>query len=37
MSLAVLRDDLEQDRYPAHAPVRLTVPDREFEARMWRA
>jgi hypothetical protein len=36
LSLVVLKDGLEQDRYPAHAALRLSAPDRDFEARVWR-
>ncbi len=36
MSLVVVDDGLEIERYPRHHPVVLTVPDQDFEARMWR-
>jgi alpha-amylase/alpha-mannosidase (GH57 family) len=36
MSVVVMEDGLEVERYPRHHPVVLTVPDQDFEARMWR-
>jgi alpha-amylase/alpha-mannosidase (GH57 family) len=36
MSLAILKNGLELERYPRHAPLVLTRPDRDFETRLWR-
>jgi len=36
MSLVVTHNGLEIERYPRHHPIVLTVPDRDFEARMWK-
>ena len=36
LGLVLTEDGLEIDRYPRHHAVALTVPDRNFEARMWR-
>jgi hypothetical protein len=36
MSLIVTHNGLEIERYPRHHPLVLTVPDRDFEARMWK-
>ena len=36
LSLAILKDGAEVDRYPRHQPVGLTVPDANFEATTWR-
>ncbi|MEW6542968.1 MAG: glycoside hydrolase family 57 protein [Nitrospirota bacterium] len=36
MSLAVTEGGLEIDRYPRHLPLVLTVPDRDYEATLWR-
>ncbi len=36
MSVIVMQDGLEVERYPRQHPVALTVPDQDFEARMWR-
>ncbi|MGH7166834.1 MAG: hypothetical protein ACREIS_15050, partial [Nitrospiraceae bacterium] len=36
MSVVVMEDGLEVERYPRHHPVLFTVPDQDFEARMWR-
>lgn len=36
MSVVVVEDGLEVERYPRHHPLVLTVPDQDFEARMWR-
>jgi hypothetical protein len=36
MSLIVTHNGLEIERYPRHYPLILTVPDRDFETRMWK-
>jgi alpha-amylase/alpha-mannosidase (GH57 family) len=36
MSVVVTQNGLEVERYPRHRPLTLTVPDRDFEARMWK-
>lgn len=36
LSLVLTEDGLEIERYPRHHALALTVPDRNFEARMWR-
>jgi alpha-amylase/alpha-mannosidase (GH57 family) len=36
VSLILSQEELEIERYPRHHAVSLTVPDRNFEARMWR-
>jgi hypothetical protein len=36
LHLTVTDHDLEVERYPRHQPVMLTVPDRNFDAVMWR-
>lgn len=36
MSLAATHDGFEIERYPRHHPLALTVPDRDFEAMMWK-
>lgn len=36
MSLVVTQGGLEIDRYPRHHPLPLTVPDADYEARMWK-
>jgi len=36
LHLRVIDHDLEVERYPRHQPVMLTVPDRNFDAVMWR-
>ncbi|MBI5411231.1 MAG: hypothetical protein HZA21_04485 [Nitrospirae bacterium] len=36
MSLVVTHNGLEIERYPRHHPLVLTVPDRDFEAIMWK-
>ena len=36
MSLLVTEHGLEVERYPRHQPISLTVPDRNFDAIMWR-
>ena len=36
VSLVLSQEELEIERYPRHHAVSLTVPDRNFEARMWR-
>ena len=36
VSLVLSQEALEVERYPRHHAVSLTVPDRNFEARMWR-
>ncbi len=36
MSLVVTQNGLEIERYPRHHPLVLTVPDRDFEAMMWK-
>jgi alpha-amylase/alpha-mannosidase (GH57 family) len=35
-SIAVTQEGLEIERYPRHHPVTFRVPDRNFEAEMWR-
>ena len=36
VSLVLAQGELEIERYPRHHAVSVTVPDRNFEARMWR-
>jgi alpha-amylase/alpha-mannosidase (GH57 family) len=36
ISIAVLHDGMEIERYPRHHPVPLTVPDQDFDATMWK-
>ncbi|WP_447979534.1 glycoside hydrolase family 57 protein [Candidatus Nitrospira bockiana] len=36
LSLVMLQDGLELERYPRHHAVAVTVPDETFDARMWR-
>lgn len=36
LNLVLTEDGLEIERYPRHHAIALTVPDRNFEARMWR-
>ena len=36
LSVVVTQNGLEVERYPRHHPVTLTVPDRDFEAHMWK-
>jgi alpha-amylase/alpha-mannosidase (GH57 family) len=36
ISVTVTHNGLEIERYPRHHPLVLTVPDRDFEARMWK-
>jgi alpha-amylase/alpha-mannosidase (GH57 family) len=36
LSVVVTQNGLELERYPRHHPVTLTVPDRDFEARLWK-
>lgn len=36
LTLVLTQEALEIERYPRHHTVSLTVPDRNFEARMWR-
>lgn len=36
MSLVVLQNGLEIERYPRHQYLALTVPDRDFDAKMWK-
>ena len=36
LSLVLTEEGLEIERYPRHHAVALTVPDRNFEAKMWR-
>jgi alpha-amylase/alpha-mannosidase (GH57 family) len=35
--VAVYQGDVETERHPEHRPIELTMPDRLFEARQWRA
>jgi len=35
VTLHLLRDGVELDRYPAAGPLEITVPDPHFEARNW--
>jgi hypothetical protein len=36
MSLVVMHNGFEIERYPRHHPLALTVPDQDFEAMMWK-
>jgi hypothetical protein len=36
LSIAVIRDGLEIERYPRHHHLVLTVPDADFDAKMWK-
>src|SRR5437867_1045188 len=36
LSVVVTQNDLKIEQYPKHHPVTLTVPDRDFEAHMWK-
>ena len=36
LSVVVTQNGLEVERYPRHHPVTLTVPDTDFEARLWK-
>ena len=36
MGLAVMQDGFEVERYPRHQYLTLSVPDRDFDAKMWK-